>query len=663
MQDSNTRILELRRLINLYNRQYYIEDNPTVPDSEYDRLFTELKALEDRNPRLNVPDSPTNRVGAKPLSAFASVTHKVPMLSIDNAFDEQDIDAFVRRVNERLRTDQETVFVAEPKIDGLAVSLIYTNGILTKAATRGDGGSGEDITLNCKAIENIPLALNANHPPKEIEIRGEVFLSKARFAHINKQAELAGTKIFVNPRNAAAGSLRQLDPNITRQRGLSFFGYNLPVTDLPSQAACLEQIRLWGLPVCPEIETVVGLIGCKKYYAQLAERRNSLPYEIDGIVYKVNDLNLQERLGFVSRAPRWAIAYKFPAQEVITTLLDVEFQVGRTGILTPVARLQPVFVGGVTVSNATLHNMDEIARKDIRIGDAVIVRRAGDVIPEIVAVVVERRPPEAKIIKAPKHCPICGAAAVRLEGEVALRCMGEISCIAQVKEAIAHFAARRALDIDGLGTKMVDQLVNAKLITNVADLYKLTLQELLTLERMGEKSAQNLLDALEKSKHTTLERFLYALGIPEVGTTTAHTLALEFRDLPALMAASIDRLIAIRDIGPIVAESIHLFFQQLHNLTVIKQLQQYGIQWPKAKAAAKLPLAGQTFVLTGALNNFSRDSAREALQNLGATVAGSVSKNTNYVVAGSDAGSKLDKAQQLGIKILDEDAFLRLLGL
>lgn len=656
------RIVELRRLINLYNKQYHVDDSPTVTDSEYDRLFAELKQIENQHPELKTPDSPTNRVGAKPTTAFKTITHKIPMLSLDNAFNEDDIQNFVRKVNERLETTKPITFVAEPKIDGLAVSLIYVNGLLNSAATRGDGSTGEDITLNCKAIRDIPLSIIQYNPPPTVEVRGEVYLSKARFAALNKRAELEGSKTFANPRNAAAGSLRQLDPNITYNRGLSFFAYNMPDVRSGTHFATLEQLQEWGFAVCPEIKLVYGLDGCQEYYSSLGAKRNLLPYEIDGIVFKVNEIRLQEELGFISRAPRWAIAYKFPAQEEMTELLDVEFQVGRTGTLTPVARLKPVFVGGVTVSNATLHNMDEIGRKDIRIGDTVIVRRAGDVIPEIYSVVLDKRPKSAREIIAPNRCPVCGAIATRTEGESAIRCMGEISCAAQLKESIAHFATRRALDIDGLGEKIVDQLVEAKLVANVADLYKLDLAQLMTIERMGEKSAQNLLSALYNSKKTTLERFLYALGIREVGATTARNLALEFKDLQNLMCANVERLMQVKDIGPVMAQNIYLFFQQKHNNEVIERLLEYGIHWEQVQIASNQPLAGQIFVLTGTLTNLSRDDARVQLEHLGATVTNSVSKKTNYVVAGSEAGSKLEKAQALGVQILDEEEFMAMLS-
>lgn len=656
------RTSELRNLIEQYNYQYYVLDNPSVPDSEFDRLLQELKTLEAEHPDLITPDSPTQRVGAKPLAAFKNITHKVPMLSLDNAFSTDDIDNFVRRINERLEITDEIEFVAEPKLDGLAVSLVYEKGLFSYAATRGDGATGEDITQNCKTIQDIPLRLKGNKIPDYVEVRGEVYMSKSKFKLLNERAIAEGTKEFANPRNAAAGSLRQLDSTITRKRALSFYAYSLPETKLVTHTDCLQQLRDWGFPVSEEIEIVYGVAGCEEYFAKLGKKRDSLPYEIDGIVFKVNSIKLQQELGFVSRSPRWAIAYKFPAQEEMTQLLAVDFQVGRTGILTPVARLEPVFVGGVTVSNATLHNMDEIARKDVRIGDTVIVRRAGDVIPEVASVILTKRPANAKEIKAPTHCPVCKSAAIRSEGESAIRCMGELSCPAQLKEAIVHFTSRRAMDIEGLGDKWVDQFVASNLIKSVADLYTLTYEQLISLERMGEKSANNLLAAIAASKQTTFERFLYALGIREVGTTTAKTLAFEFVDLPPLMQASQERLQAIPDVGPVVAESIYVFFQQPHNIAVINKLLQEGVDWPKKHVErASLPLAGQTFVLTGGMAELTRDKATEILQNLGATVAGSVSKKTSYVVAGTDAGSKLAKAQQLGIPVLDEAQLLSLL--
>lgn len=650
------RISELRQLIAKYNREYYELDAPSIPDVEYDRLFRELQQLEAEAPEVK-------SVGSKPVAAFAQITHKIPMLSLDNAFSDAEMEKFIRRIHERLDNTADLEFIAEPKLDGLAVSLVYEHGKLSYAATRGDGETGEDITANCLTIQDIPAKLHTDNPPAWVEVRGEVYMLKSKFLALNQQAALDGSKSFANPRNAAAGSLRLLDANITRQRGLSFYAYALPETkSFTTHEQCLKQLSNWGFQVSNEIQKVIGLAGCQQYFQYLGAKRDSLAYEIDGIVYKINDLSLQQQLGFVSRSPRWAIAYKFPAQEELTELLAVEFQVGRTGILTPVARLKPVFVGGVTVSNATLHNMDEIARKDIRIGDTVVIRRAGDVIPEIASVVLDKRPANAAMIIAPTKCPVCNAAAVRLDGEAAIRCMGEISCPAQLKEAIAHFASRRAMDIDGLGDKIVEQLVTAGLIASVADLYTLNMPQLLTVERMAEKSATNLLTAIENSKKTKFERFLFALGIREVGSTTARTLALEFKNLAALMQASQERLMNIKDVGPVVAESIFMFFQQAHNIQVIQQLIAAGISWQETSVdTGALPLAGQTFVLTGALIKFSRDEGREMLQNLGATVTNSVSKKTNYVVAGSDAGSKLDKALELGVPVLSEEEFLQLL--
>lgn len=653
------RMQELQQLLDRYNYEYYVLAEPTVPDAEYDRLFNELKQLEQQNPQAADPNSPTQRVGGVAASEFHNITHKVPMLSLDNAFSQEEIQKFVTRLQERLHSNLDIEFVAEPKLDGLAVSLVYEQGLLKHAATRGDGAVGEDITANCKVIQDIPLSLERNI---SIEVRGEVYMRKDTFAGINRKAQKTGEKQFANPRNAAAGSLRQLDPNITRKRGLSFFAYSLLGVDFASQSDALAILHELAFPVCIENKVVMGVAGCTSFYQQLLSKRDQLAYEIDGIVYKVNAIALQDRLGFVSRAPRWAIAYKFPAAEELTTLHDVEFQVGRTGILTPVARLQPVAVGGVMLSNATLHNMDEIKRKDVRIGDVVTVRRAGDVIPEIVNVVLAKRPVDAKIIVAPKQCPVCGAEAVRVEGEAAIRCMGEISCPAQVKEAIAHYAARRAMDIDGLGEKIVTQLVENNLIKSVADLYELQLADLLQLERMGKKSAQNLLAAIEASKKTTMAKFLFALGIPEVGETTARSLSQNFCDMQDLQRASVDQLLTIRDIGPVVANNIFLFMQQPHNIEVIARLQTSGITWPTvARSNNSLPLVGKTYVVTGALQVMSRDEVKDKLQNLGATVSNSVSKKTDYVVVGADPGSKFVKAQALGIAILNEEQLIELL--
>lgn len=653
------RMQELQQLLDRYNYEYYVLAEPTVPDAEYDRLFTELKQLEQQHSDLADPNSPTQRVGSSAAREFRSVTHSVPMLSLDNAFSPEEIQKFVSRLQDRLGSKDNIEFVAEPKLDGLAVSLVYEEGLLKHAATRGDGSIGEDITANCKVIQDIPLSLSKKI---SIEVRGEVYMRKDTFAALNRKALHNGEKQFANPRNAAAGSLRQLDPNITRKRGLSFFAYSLLGPDFKTHSHALEILQELSFPVCIENKVVVGVDGCNSFYEQLLQKRDQLDFEIDGIVYKVNSIALQEKLGFVSRAPRWAIAYKFPAAEELTILQDVEFQVGRTGILTPVARLQPVAVGGVMVSNATLHNMDEIKRKDVRIGDVVTVRRAGDVIPEIVNAVLAKRPADVKVIAAPKVCPVCGAEAVRVEGEAAIRCMGEISCPAQVKEAIAHYAARRAMDIDGLGEKIVTQLVDSNMIKSVADLYALHLDNLLQLERMGKKSAQNLLDAIESSKKTTLAKFLFALGIPEVGETTARSLAQAFGDLVAIQAATVDQLLAIRDIGPVVANNIYMFMQQPHNIEVIERLVASGICWPTADTNTdNLPLMGKTYVVTGALQIMSRGEVKDRLQSLGATVSNSVSKKTDYVVVGAEPGSKFTKAQDLGIPILNEEQLIELL--
>lgn len=653
------RMQELQQLLNKYNYEYYVLADPTVPDSEYDRLFNELKELELKHPDSTDPNSPTQRVGGSAAREFSSVTHSVPMLSLDNAFNPEEIQKFVARLQDRLGSHDDIEFVAEPKLDGLAVSLVYQNGLLQRAATRGDGAVGEDITANCKVIQDIPLSLDKK---VSLEVRGEVYMRKDTFAGLNRKALHDGEKQFANPRNAAAGSLRQLDSNITRKRGLSFFAYSLIGPDFTTHTQALQILQELSFPVCVENKVVIGVSGCNSFYEQLLQKRDNLDFEIDGIVYKVNSIALQQKLGFVSRAPRWAIAYKFPAAEELTTVQDVEFQVGRTGILTPVARLQPVAVGGVMVSNATLHNMDEIKRKDVRIGDVVNVRRAGDVIPEIVNVVLARRSKDAKVIVAPKNCPVCGAEAVRVAGEAAIRCIGEISCPAQVKEAIAHYASRRAMDIDGLGEKIVTQLVASGMIKSVADLYNLELDDLVQLERMGKKSAQNLLEAINASKQTTLAKFLFALGIPEVGETTASSLAQKFSDLAEIQATTVEQLLTIRDIGPVVANNIFMFMQQPHNLEIIKRLVSSGIRWDVTTTSTdNLPLAGKTYVVTGSLQIMSRGEVKDKLQNLGATVSSSVSKKTDYVVVGDDPGSKFTKAQDLGIPILNEEQLIELL--
>lgn len=656
---------KLHEKLNEHNYRYYILDDPSISDAEYDQLFQQLKKLEEQYPALITSDSPTQRVGAQPLKEFAEVNHRVPMLSLENAFTEEDVVAFDQRVRERLNMDESIEYTCEPKLDGLAVSIRYENGILTQAATRGDGETGEDITSNVRTIRMIPLQLRGEHFPKILDVRGEIYMPKKGFEEFNARAEAKGEKVFVNPRNAAAGSVRQLDPRITATRPLAIFFYGVGLVEggkLPGKhSEILTMLSKWGLRVNPEIKVVQGIEKCLAYHNHMGEKRNKLPYEIDGVVYKVNQLSLQEKLGFVSRAPRWALAHKFPAEEVTTKLEAVEFQVGRTGALTPVARLHPVFVGGVTISNATLHNMDEIKRKDIHIGDKVIVRRAGDVIPEVVGVIQHGRPSDIKPIKLPKSCPVCHSAIEHIEGEAVAKCTGGLFCAAQRKEAIKHFASRRAMDIEGLGDKLVDQLVEEKLINTIADIYSLKLNQLADLERMGEKSAQNILDALAKSKKTTLARFLYSLGIREVGEATAKNLANYFGDLDPLYSASEEELQAIPDIGPVVSKHIEAFFKEKHNRDVINKLLQAGIHWEKVKKATSSPLAGKTFVITGTLSSMSRDEAKDKLESLGAKVSGSVSSKTDYVVVGEDAGSKLAKAKELGVKTLDERHFLEFL--
>lgn len=652
---------KLRSQLNEYNYQYYVLDEPTVPDAEYDRLFKELRKLEDEHPELVTPDSPTQRVGAPPLDKFETVKHRVPMLSLDNAFSDEDVDAFIKRIHDRLKTSEPITFVAEPKMDGLAVNLTYEKGLLVSAATRGDGETGELITQNIKTIRAIPLSLRGENIPELIEIRGEVFIPLSGFEALNKAQEKQGLKIFANPRNAAAGSLRQLDSAITASRPLNFYCYGVGKIEnnAPTHYDTLMQLKSWGMPVSTLIKVVKDAHGCQAYHKEILAKRETLPFEIDGVVYKVNDLALQEKLGFIARSPRFAIAHKFPAQEEMTVLKSVDFQVGRTGALTPVARLEPTHVGGVMVSNATLHNMDEIARKDVRIGDTVIIRRAGDVIPEVVSVVMAKRPANVKVIQAPKKCPVCNSEVFRDEGEAVIRCMGELFCAAQRKEALKHFVSRKAMDAEGLGDKLIEQLVDADLVHDASDIYKLPLETWANLERMGEKSAHNKMDALTKSKSTTLPRFLYALGIREVGESTARNLAQHFKSLPAIMKATEDQLLEVPDVGPVVAAFVVHFFAQRHNREVIQKLIDVGITWPEIKSVdvAKLPLAGKTFVITGTLSNMSRDQAKDLLVSLGATVSGSVSKQTDYLLAGEKAGSKLAKAQELGVMILDEEAF------
>lgn len=668
------RITQIRDEIRHHNHLYYVDDDPQIPDAEYDRLMRELQALEAEHPELITTDSPTQRVGATPLDAFTQVTHEVPMLSLGNVFSEDELQAFDKRLRERLQKENiafdEIEYVAEPKLDGLAVSLLYKDGILVRAATRGDGTTGEDITQNVRTIHSIPLKLMGDDIPPTLEVRGEVIMPKAGFDKLNAVAREKGEKIFVNPRNAAAGSLRQLDSQITASRPLDMYCYAVgwyEGFDAPdSHKAMLEALKAFGLKINPEIQVVKGVQGCQGYYENIGEKRPNLDYEIDGVVYKVNRLDWQEILGFVSRAPRWATAHKFPAQEELSEVLEVEFQVGRTGALTPVARLKPTFVGGVTVSNATLHNMDEVQRKDIRIKDTVIIRRAGDVIPEVVKVLPERRPEDAEEIIMPTHCPVCNSDVVRIDDEAVYRCSGGLYCSAQRKEAIKHFASRKAMDVDGLGDKLVDQIIDKGLIDHLDDLYHLQLEAIAGLERMAEKSAQNLLDALETSKATTLERFIYALGIREVGEATAKSLVKHFGNLPALMQADEDELQTVSDVGPIVAGHIHTFFQQAHNLEIIDKLQQAGIHWQDidvtAVDEADLPLAGNTYVITGKFSELSRNDIKAQLEAKGAKVAGSVSSKTTALIAGEKAGSKLTKAEELGITVFTEEELSALLA-
>ena len=662
------RAAELRGQIEFHNDRYYRLDSPLVADAEYDALMRELLALEREYPELLTVDSPTQRVGAAPLKAFAEVRHEIPMLSLDNAFGDEDLVDFERRARKPLE-QAELDYLVEPKLDGLAVSLRYEDGVLVRAATRGDGQTGEDITHNVRTIRDIPLQLSGSGWPARFEARGEVFMPKAGFEALNERARQRGEKPFANPRNAAAGSLRQLDPKITAARPLAFFCYGYgayPSEALPAtQGELMARFREWGLPVNPESHVVHGAQACLEYYVDLLARHGNLAYEIDGVVYKIDRLDYRETLGFVARAPRWAIAHKFPAEERTTLVHAIEVQVGRTGALTPVARLEPVFVGGVTVTNATLHNIDEVRRKDIRVGDTVIVRRAGDVIPEVVKSLPELRPAAAPPFEMPDRCPVCGSEVETAEGEAIARCSGGLYCPAQHKEAIKHFASRRAMDIDGLGDKLVDQILDKGLIKTVADLYRLRVDELAGLERMGRKSAENLVEALEKSKHTTLPRFLYALGIREVGEVTAQTLAAHFRDLGKLGAADEETLRTVPDVGPSVAHHIQTFFRQPHNLEVVDALLAAGIHWdplPELPPAAELPLKGKTFVITGTLSALSREEAKAQLQALGGKVTGGVSKNTSYVIAGADPGSKLAKARELGVEVLDEAGFWGLLG-
>ncbi|MDO5626286.1 MAG: NAD-dependent DNA ligase LigA [Pseudomonadota bacterium] len=716
--DTAARAAELRRRLNRAAHQYYTLDAPELPDAEYDKLFTELQALEAAHPALRTPDSPTQRVGGAVLDGFAPVRHALPMRSIRTETDTTPAGAlkFDEQVRNYLASEQRRVdlkpgdarhraeplgpaaqavlagqpigYVAEPKFDGLAISLRYENGVLVQAATRGDGETGEDVTQNIRGIRQIPLRLNgaaphaqadaSPNPPAVLEVRGEVYMRRDDFEALNERMRermAAGdkaAKTFVNPRNAAAGAVRQLDPGIARQRPLSFFAYGLgevtPVTeggpDFASHWQTMQTLKAWGFPVSSLARQAQGASELIAFHADVAAQRDSLPFDIDGVVYKVDSLELQRELGFVTREPRWAVAHKYPAQEQLTTVQAIDVQVGRTGKLTPVAKLAPVFVGGVTVTNATLHNELEARRKDVRVGDTVVVRRAGDVIPEVVSVLADKRVPGAPAFTMPAHCPVCGSDVVREEGEADHRCTGGLFCPAQRKQALLHFASRRALDIEGLGDKLVEQLVDGNVVKTLPDVYRMGFVALAALERMAEKSAQNLIAALEKSKQTTLARFLFALGIRHVGETTAKELARHFGTLDAVMAASTDHLLQVADVGPVVATSVHTFFQQPHNREVVAQLRAVGVAWPEGtpSAAALAPLAGKTFVLTGTLPTLSRDEAKDLLEAAGAKVAGSVSKKTSYVVVGDEAGSKLEKARTLGVPVIDEAGMRALLA-
>ena len=678
------RIAQLKRELEQHNRNYYVLDQPTIADSEWDQLFRELLALETQHPDLQTRDSPTQRVGGKPLDMFDEVTHRLPMLSLGNAFNDEDIDNFDRRCREGLDVGETDIeYACEPKFDGLAISLTYVDGVFVQGATRGDGSVGEGVTENLKTIRSIPLDLPSSQRTSLLEVRGEAVMLRKDFDKLNARQAAKGEKLFVNPRNAAAGSLRQLNSKLTAARPLTFFAYGIGAVEgtlIPaSQSALMDWLESLRFPVARQRSVVQGVEGLRGFYRRIGEARTTLPYDIDGVVYKVNRFDQQQKLGFVSRAPRFAIAHKFPAEEAITVLLGIDVQVGRTGAITPVARLRPVFVGGTTVSNATLHNEDEIRRKDLRIGDTVVVRRAGDVIPEVAAVIIAKRPVNAGTFVMPMRCPECDSAIEKLEGEVIARCTGGLICPAQRKQALLHFAGRRAVDIEGLGDKLVEQLVDADVVHTPADLYRLGLAALSNLDRMAKKSATNLLAAIEKSKHTTLAKFLFGLGIRHVGETTAKDLAKYFGNLDAIMDADVERLLEVHDVGPVVAQSLRQFFDEPHNREVVEQLRACKVSWPETKTqqgrgsqaenASNVPFGenlgffhGKTVVLTGTLVAMSRDDAKDKLEALGAKVAGSVSKKTDYVVAGTEAGSKLDKAVELGVAVLNEAQFLSMLS-
>lgn len=666
------KVESLRSEIRHHNYLYHVLDDPEVADVGYDRLVRELTALEKENPELVTPDSPTQRVGAEPIKAFGTVQHQIPMLSLDNAFSEEELKDFHRRVTDRLDIEDdagELAYSAEPKLDGVAVSLLYEAGYLVRGATRGDGTTGEDITHNVRTIASVPLKLFGDGYPSTLEVRGEVFMPRAGFEKFNELARQKDEKTFVNPRNAAAGSLRQLDPRLTAERPLDMYVYSVGQVEggsLPDRhSAILDQLREWGFKICPERKVVKGIRGCLDFYEDLGKRRDLLSYDIDGVVYKVDRLDYQQQLGFISRAPRWAIAHKFPAQEETTVVRDIEFQVGRTGAVTPVARLEPVFVGGVTVSNATLHNMDELYRKDVRVGDTVIVRRAGDVIPEVVRVIKKKGARRKPKVKTPTKCPVCKSKVVRIDDEAVARCTGGLYCEAQRSEALKHFVSRRALDIEGLGSKLIEQLVAMGRIKTPADIFRLEKDELVEMERMGEKSADNLLKSIETSKQTTLSRFLYGLGIREVGEATANALASHYGKLEAIMSASEEDLQTVPDVGPVVASRMQAFFSESHNLDVIRSLKGSGVRWTESEPALIAkdgPLTGKTFVLTGTLAGMTRDEAKDRIQAAGGKVTGTVSKKTDFVVYGDNPGSKLTKAQKLAVETIDQTGLEKLLG-
>ena len=671
MKSVQEQITALRTTLHHHEYLYHVMDTPEIPDAEYDRLMVQLRELESAHPELITPDSPTQRVGAAPLAAFEQVRHEVPMLSLDNTFDEAGFLAFNKRVQDRLKSSDDLTYCCELKLDGLAVSLLYEDGLLVRAATRGDGTTGENITANVRTIHAIPLRLHGDNIPARVEVRGEVFITESGFEKLNEEARRTGGKVFANPRNAAAGSLRQLDPRITAKRPLTFFCYGFGLLEGGEMPAShwqrLQQFKAWGLPVTDRIRLAHSADEVLAFYRQIEQERPSLGFDIDGVVIKVDSQALQEQLGFVARAPRWAVAFKFPAQEQMTFVRDVEFQVGRTGAITPVARLDPVQVAGVVVSNATLHNADEIARLGLRIGDKVVIRRAGDVIPQVVNVVESERPDETREIVFPSHCPVCGSDVERVEGEVVTRCTGGLICGAQRKEALKHFVSRRAMDVDGMGDKIIDQLVEKEYVSTPADLFRLTAGKLTGLDRMGPKSAQNVVDALEKAKSTTLARFLYALGIREVGEATAANLANHFGELEKVMNADLDALIEVQDVGKVVATHVRNFMDEESNRAVIRELtEEIGVHWPQVEVVnieeIDSPFAGKTVVLTGSLSVMNRDDAKERLIALGAKVSGSVSNKTDLLIAGEAAGSKLAKAQELGIPVIDEAEMIRLLG-